>query len=487
MLLLDLIKLAATIQRLYPFWKRGMSDVRAIQERRLRGLLAHASEHSPYYRRRFSGIDVSRCALSDLPVLTKAEMMENFDEIVTDSRIKRAEIQKYVSVPQNLGKLYLGAYGVSHTSGSQGQPAIIIQDQEALILTFAVRMTRGKKLSRGRLSNIHYLWRPARIAVVTFSPGFQPSSSAFAYRPTVLSRFSKILQLSITDPMPETIAKLEAFRPEYIVGYASALTSLAREEAAGHLNLRKICSLTQISNVAEPLAEPTAEYIERVFGVHVYNEYSMGECLALASGCSVTHCAHQNADLAILEVVDENNMPVPPGRQGKKVLLTNLYNTVQPIIRYEIDDRVTFGVEPCACGNVLPRIASIEGRSKDHAWISLKDEVRELPYYIFLSALHNQWDIAEHQVVQTGINKFLLRVAPMRGKELDPELLRSIVRDGLVAGGFDVPIDLTVEIVPAIECGPSGKLSHMRNDWGPPPLQKSQALHSGRDPSDKEN
>ena len=74
---------------------------------------------------------------------------------------------------------------------------------------------------------------------------------------------------------------------------------------------------------------------------------------------------HVNADWALLEVVDENNEPVPDGETGAKVLVTNLANYTQPIIRYEIGDMITMATEPCGCGSNLPLIDHVEGRDSD--------------------------------------------------------------------------------------------------------------------------
>ena len=116
------LRFVTMLQKLYPFW-RDPSQIEASQQKRLRALLAHAAENSPYYRRRFAGLDVSRCALSELPTLSKGEMMENFDELVTDPRLRKTDLSAFVDNPDNLGRYYLGDYSVSHTSGSQGQPA----------------------------------------------------------------------------------------------------------------------------------------------------------------------------------------------------------------------------------------------------------------------------------------------------------------------------------------------------------------------------
>lgn len=458
------IRFAATLQSLYPFWWNE-TKIKAKQEERLRTLLAHAVEHSPYYRRRFSGIDVASCALTDLPTLTKAEMMENYDDLVTDPRLKKADLGAFVDDIRNLGKLYLGRYGVSHTSGSQGQPALIVQDEHALSLIFAVQFARATKLKRRFLPHLGRFLNPARMAVMTVKPGFYPSAAAFAYIPKYLSPLFKVLRLSYSDPMADNIRRLERFRPEYITGYASALESLGREEAEGRMNLRKQASLKQITNVAEPLTAEAGAWLEQVFDAHVADEYAMGECMVLSSGCIAGRGAHVNADLAILEVVDEHNRPVPPGVEGSKVLVTNLYNHVQPIIRYEVDDRVTMSAEPCPCGSPMPRIASITGRTKDQLWIDEGGERREIPYYVFLVPLHHVLDLAEHQIVQTGPRNFVVRLVPLRGKHLAVDAIRELIMENVREEGLESAIEIEIEVVSEIPRGPSGKISRVRNEY----------------------
>jgi phenylacetate-coenzyme A ligase PaaK-like adenylate-forming protein len=460
----ELVQLIMMLHRLAPERLGGVEGVRAAQQRRLRRLLQHVKEHSPFYSRRFAGIDVERCDLSDLPTLTKSEMMANFDNVLTDRQIKRFDLERFVANPSNLGKLFLGRYCISHTSGSQGPPALIVQDKTALALTFAVQFVRGTAVE-----SYSRLWKPARLAVVTQHPGFYPSGAAFGYLPAAVRPFVKVLHLSVFDPIEENVAKLNAFCPEFIVGYTSSLEALGREEIAGRLKLRKTGCLRQITNISEPLPEASAQALENIFGVHVTDEYSMGECLCLSSGCPHFSGSHLNADLAILEVVDNNNQPVPAGVMGSKVLLTNLYNTVQPFIRYEIDDLVTMSPTPCPCGTPLPLIKSVVGRDKDKFWIEVNGKCRELPYYIFLAALHHCLDIAEHQVLQTGLNTFVLRAAPQAGKVLSAEGLRQLVLQSVQAEGLADTIKFDVELVPQIPRGPSGKVARVKNVFGPPP------------------
>src|SRR5436190_24310157 len=102
----------------------------------------------------------------------------------------------------------------------------------------------------------------------------------------------------------------------------------------------------------------------------------MGECMALTTGCPQGQGMHVQMDWAILEVVDRQNQPVPPGRPGEKVLLTNLYNSVQPFLRYEISDVVTLSPDPCPCGSPLPLILRVEGRTDEVVWIQDGNQLR---------------------------------------------------------------------------------------------------------------
>jgi phenylacetate-coenzyme A ligase PaaK-like adenylate-forming protein len=85
--------------------------------------------------------------------------------------------------------------------------------------------------------------------------------------------------------------------------------------------------------------------------------------VALAVQCT-SGLFHVNVDWFLFEPVDENYLPVPPGVTSHTVLVTNLVNRVQPLIRYDLGDRVKLAVAPCACGNRLPAM-TLEGRTGD--------------------------------------------------------------------------------------------------------------------------
>jgi phenylacetate-coenzyme A ligase PaaK-like adenylate-forming protein len=195
----------------------------------------------------------------------------------------------------------------------------------------------------------------------------------------------------------------------------------------------------------------------------------MAECMALTTGCPHGAGAHVNADLAVLEVVDEDYRPVPDGVPGAKVLVTNLYNFVQPLIRYEVPDVVTMSPSPCLCGSPLPLVQSVGGRTKERFWVDAGGACREVPYYLFLAALHHCTELAEHQVLQTGRNQFVVRVAPQPGKSVSAERVRQLVRQSVEAEGLGGLLEVGVEVVDEIPRDPrSGKMARALNLFGPP-------------------
>ncbi|MEI8324530.1 MAG: hypothetical protein WCH44_04060 [Betaproteobacteria bacterium] len=70
-----------------------------------------------------------------------------------------------------------------------------------------------------------------------------------------------------------------------------------------------------------------------------------------------------------LEPVDERQQPVPAGQPSGPTLLTNLANTVQPLIRYDLGDPITLGIGDSDCGCRL-RVFEVSGRhdgAQEHA------------------------------------------------------------------------------------------------------------------------
>lgn len=436
-----------------------------VQDQRLRSLLRHAVANAPFYREKYRGLDLSRCDLRELPPTNKSELMANFDEAVTDHSIRRRDLERFLDDPANEGRPFLGRYAASHTSGSQGQPMLMVQGIRQIELFFGLQMTRGNVRKPSPIEAVRRFVTPARLAVVTLKKGFYPSASLFEYMPPQVRRFMRVLWLSQTDR--DLIPRLNAFRPTALTAYAGVLEMLAEEAEAGRLRLAP--ELGQITSNSEELTARARNRLARTFGTPVINNYATGECPFLTNGCPTDPGAHLNADWAILEVVDDNYQAVPAGSPGRKVLITNLSNTAQPIIRYEVGDVVTMADRPCRCGNRLPRVERIDGRSADSFWVHDGQGYRVLINSVFKNAFDYVREVREWQAVQYARNGVRLRVELLPGETLnEPHAWRALDRQ-LALYGFQGLIDVRLEVVPRIESDPAtGKTRRIISLIGPP-------------------
>ncbi len=79
-------------------------DIPALQEERLRELVAHAREKSALYREKYKHLP-DNPALEDLPVMTKQELTSNMQKLVCDPEFSKEELQAYITDLDNLGFL----------------------------------------------------------------------------------------------------------------------------------------------------------------------------------------------------------------------------------------------------------------------------------------------------------------------------------------------------------------------------------------------
>ncbi|MCH8830661.1 MAG: hypothetical protein IID45_13880 [Planctomycetes bacterium] len=123
-----------------------------------------------------------------------------------------------------------------------------------------------------------------------------------------------------------------------------------------------------------------------------------------------------NADSLILESVDPENRPVPPGQLGDKVLVTSLSNRVLPLIRYEMSDQVENMTEPCPCGCVLPRVRTVAGREEHILTLPGKDgtPVRLIEEYVD-DIVGPKTEIATYQVIQESPDRFTINAVRRDG------------------------------------------------------------------------
>ncbi len=102
-------------------WTRKLLEEH--QAHALSQVRAYAYAHSPFYQHFHKGL--YDAPLQDLPVLTKALLMEHFDEVVTDRAIHLQEVKAHAADLSG-DERFLGHYWVNATSGSSGHPGLFL-------------------------------------------------------------------------------------------------------------------------------------------------------------------------------------------------------------------------------------------------------------------------------------------------------------------------------------------------------------------------
>jgi phenylacetate-CoA ligase len=323
------------------------------QRQALSSLVKHAATASPYYRERFArwnkGGDVT---LTDLPVLTHATLMSDFDGIVCDPRVRLADLERHVA-SANPGALHLGGYRVFVTGGASGSRGLFLYSRAEWTLVPAnyVRWITALGLGPG-----------SRLAAIGPSNPLHLANRAFADlgTPGTQTEEATALRLTVSMATDEMVAALNDYQPDIVVVPPSTAARLAGEQAEGRLKIRP----RTILSGGEVLTDASRARFRAAWGADLYDTYGMTETGLLGAECPQRAGIHLSEDLAIVESVDEKHRPVPHGTTGAKVLVTNLTNYAQPLIRYEVPDRITLSPDFCRCGRPFTMIARIDPRQK---------------------------------------------------------------------------------------------------------------------------
>lgn len=332
--------------------KLGKTAPANRQRQHLSEMVSFARQNSIFYREFYRGLPEAIADASMLPVTNKKQLMSRFDDWVTDREATIDKARAFVANMELIGKPFLGKYTVATTSGTTGVPGIFISDDRSMAVVAALGTLMMKEwFDAWEIINI--LQRGWRMANVCATEGHFASVVASAKHPKMVKSFS------VQSSIEELVSALNNFQPVIFGGYASTMMLLASEQEAGRLQIEPILVLP----IAEGLADSEYDRLASVFNAKVRTSYAATECPFLSYSCA-EKWLHINSDWVVVEAVDGDYKPVPPGEQSHTVLISNLANRVQPIIRYDLGDRVIERGEPCSCGNPLPAIR-VEGRTAD--------------------------------------------------------------------------------------------------------------------------
>jgi phenylacetate-CoA ligase len=366
------------------------AELASHQQQRLEAVVRHAATRSPFYRRWFAetgALGQEPVQLQRLPVVDKSLLMEHFDELVCDPRLRRDQLLDWAG-HRTRDQLYLDRYRVLVTSGSSGRPGLFVYDPVGWrsIATQFLRSSRWAGL-RPSLPRQRVAWLG----------GATPSHITRQGAATLSIGLHRVLALPVTLPLPRLVEALNQFQPSYLNVYPSVAMWLADEQQAGRLRL----SPQMLVTAGELRTPEMTQRLLHAFGVRPFDVYGSTEGL-FGSECQHHQGIHLFEDTTLVENLDPDGQPVPAGQAGARLLVTNLYNLAQPLLRLEVTDLVTLDPDPCRCGRILVRTSAIHGRSDDILSLAAHQGGRVAVHPLHFALLTRDPQVREFQVVQDG-------------------------------------------------------------------------------------
>lgn len=332
-------KIAAHRGRFLRSQWQSRAELESVQLSRLEDLLQHIQVAVPFYLKlahggRALGPGCDPLAhLRTLPVIDKSMMRRAESDFRTSGGGRRFE---------------------RHTGGSTGTPFTYVTDVPAISRQWAA-VFRAWEWSEYRLGDV----------MVTIGGTSVVTAGGAGVRTRIYNLLRNNHPMAVgslderdLDGMLSGIARL---RPALLYGYPSVLYLLARRAlAAGQRDLRP----RSIVTTSEMLFPGQRRAIEAAFGAPVFDQYGCNEVNLVSAECEQHDGWHYAMESTLIEILDEEDRPLPAGRVGR-IVGTSLDNEVMPFVRYDTGDIGTLDPTPCACGRGLVRIRALQGRSRD--------------------------------------------------------------------------------------------------------------------------
>ncbi len=368
--------------------RRPAAETAAWQREKLTALVEYAAKEIPFYR------DLGAREFADLPVIEK--------------RMLKDAPERFVS------RAAAGRLTVKVTSGSTSEPTRIVKDAESMAREQAAsyRAYRWTGIAPGA--------RQARFWGV---PLTAKERRKHRLRDALLNRV-RLSAFNYTDrSFEEYLRALRRWKPAYLYGYTSVIHEFARYLAASGAEKIPLPGLRSVITTAEILTPRMREEIVAGLGAPVFDEYGCAETGSIAHDCE-EGSLHINAENLFVEVLGDDGVIRPAG-EGR-LLLSELHNRAQPLLRYDSGDYGELTAEPCRCGRTLPVLKNVHGRVYDTV-IGPEGRRYNAAFfsYIFKEAQHRGETIRQFQVIQ---NDRTITFRIVKGKDFTPAVEELLAR-----------------------------------------------------------
>ena len=352
---------------------------------------------------------VSR-ALSGSPQIgsdTRERIIKLGDEMgYTTNDVARAMVMKKTDLRDNYpDKLFVRPYDdlvrIHVSSGTTGKPTVVGYTRNDLD-NWAESLDRGM-VSFG-MSKSDMLQNAHGYGLFTGGIGVHDAATRLGATVLPVSTGNTNRQIDLMCDLPVTA----------IAGTPSYLFHIADTCDERGIDIRKDTKLRLAIAGGEPWSESMRKKLQDRTGIRVHNCYGASEFYGpMFLECKEQCGVHVWADLALIEILDDNDNPVPDGQKGN-VVVTMLKKEAFPLIRYRIGDITSITWERCKCGRTHPRLDRITGRSDDMLVVKginvfpsqIEAVIGEMPFLspFYMITLDNK-NYSDHMLVEVELNE----------------------------------------------------------------------------------
>lgn len=314
--------------------------IQAMQSPRLQALLQHHASYTPSFSER-----LTKVGITELPA-------DPFETLSSLSPLRRADIQ--CAGPGFRTTLLPRAHqptGSVKTSGSTGEPV-------------SVERTALNHLFWSAFNIRDHLWnrRPfsARLSAIRANIGALTFSDDWGHPTSLVYRTGQAQGFPINTPISQQVEWLWQFQPEILLVYPNNLKGLLD---AWKSDPSRQPRLKHVRTLGETVSGELRSMTQEQCGLPIEDNYSSQEVGTIAIQCPTSGLYHIMAEALVVEVLDDNNEQCREGQPGR-VVVTDLMNYANPLIRYDIGDYAIPG-PPCQCGRTLPTLKTVLGRERN--------------------------------------------------------------------------------------------------------------------------
>ncbi|WP_172135784.1 phenylacetate--CoA ligase family protein [Adlercreutzia sp. ZJ473] len=303
----------------------------------LKKQLANLKERSPFYAKKFEGIDMgdvkTQADFEKLPFSEKDDLRAAYPlglQAVPDEKVVR----------------------IHSSSGTTGTPVIIPYTQKD-VDDWAIQFARCYEMAG--VTNADRIQITPGYGLWTAGIGFQLGAERLGAMAIPMGPGNTDKQLKMMEDLGSTV-----------IGATSSYALLLAEEIQKR-GIRSRLKLRKGVIGSERWGEKMRSRIQNELGIEIYDIYGLTEIYGPGIGisCDEHSGMHIWDDYVYIEVVDPNTGEVLPDGEEGELVLTTLQKEGAPLIRYRTHDLTHIVPGECACGSRHPRIATLTGRTDD--------------------------------------------------------------------------------------------------------------------------